>query len=131
PASGLPPIQTVFIIMLENESWSNLRGNPGAPYINNTLLPMSSFCDQYHNIPNQHPSLPNYLWLEAGTNFGIAYNTEPPFAHQNTTNHLTTLLNAAGISWKAYQEHLSGTNLPFSSTLLISCRHNPFLYFDD
>jgi hypothetical protein len=129
--AALPPIQTVFIIMLENESWTTLKGHPSAPYINNTLLPISSFCDQYHNLPNLHRSLPNYLWLEAGTNFGITENLDPPFVHQNTTSHLTSLLTAAGISWKAYQEHLTGTNLPFFGTLLVSCRHNPFLYFDD
>jgi phospholipase C len=130
-AAELPPIRTVFLIMMENKTWAAIKGNPSAPFINHTLIPNASVCTQYRNLLNLHPSLPNYLWLEAGTNFGIQYNGDPDIAHQNTTNHLSTYLNAAGISWKAYQEHISSTNLSLVSTPLISCRHNPFLYFDD
>src|SRR5215831_14116288 len=70
-------IQTVFIILMENHNWTggarnaNIKGNKYAPYINNTPLPMASHAEQYFNPPGIHPSLPNYLWLEAGTNFGI------------------------------------------------------------
>ena len=100
-ALGLPPVQTVFIIVMENQEWAGLKGNTNAPYINNTLLPMASHCEQYYTAPNVHPSLPNYLWLEAGTNFGIADDNDPFADHQATTNHLVTLLQNAGISWKA------------------------------
>jgi hypothetical protein len=126
----LPAIQRVFIIMLENHAWSEILTNPSAPYLNNVLLPMASYCNHYCNVPNLHPSLPNYLWLEAGTNFGIFDDNDPIYDHQNTTNHLATLLNHAGISWKAYQENISPTNLPLVSSGY-SCRHNPFVYFDD
>jgi hypothetical protein len=69
-------IQTVFIILMENHNWTgdgnlDIKNNPAAPYINKTLVPMGSHAEQYFNPPNNHPSLPNYLWLEAGTNFGI------------------------------------------------------------
>jgi hypothetical protein len=130
-ARGLPPIQTVFVIVMENQAWSNIKGNTNAPYINNTLLPMASYCEGYFNVPGLHPSLPNYLWLEAGTNFGITDEDDPAVYHQNTTNHLVTLLKNAGVSWKAYQENVSGTNLPLTSNGAISARHNPFIYFDD
>src|SRR3954462_1286843 len=114
-ASGLPPVQTVFVIMMENRGWSEIKGNPNAPYINQTLLPMSSYCERYFNLPNIHPSLPNYLWLEAGTNFGIFDDEDPTLDHLNITNHLSTLLTSAGVSWKVYQENLSPTNLPIQS----------------
>src|SRR2546423_4705497 len=68
------PIRTVFIILLENHDWSTIIGAAECPYINNTLLPMSSYCRQYYNPPALHPSQPNYIWLEAGTNFGILNN---------------------------------------------------------
>src|SRR5438270_818418 len=86
----LPPIQTVFLVVMENHSWSEIRSNTNAPYINNVLLPMGSHCEEYANLPGLHPSLPNYLWLEAGTNFGIIDDNDPGDDHQNTTNHLTT-----------------------------------------
>jgi hypothetical protein len=40
-------------------------------------------------------------------------------------------LQSAGISWKAYQENITGTNCPTSSTGLYAAYHNPFVYFDD
>ncbi len=68
PADG---VTNVFITLIENKNLSDIKGNPSAPYINDTLLPMSSYAEQYYNPPGIHPSLPNYLWLEAGDNFGI------------------------------------------------------------
>src|SRR5664279_1453037 len=64
-AGSMPPVQTVFIILMENRNWSDIKGNADAPYINNVLLPMASHCEQYYNPPGLHPSEPNYLWLEA------------------------------------------------------------------
>jgi hypothetical protein len=64
-------IKTVWIILMENHNWSQIKGSSSAPYINNTLLPMASHAEQYFNPPGIHPSLPNYLWLEAGTNFSV------------------------------------------------------------
>ena len=126
-----PHIKTVFIILMENKNWVQIAGSSSAPYINNTLLPMASHAELYFNPPLVHPSLPNYLWLEAGTNFGI-FNDDPPSAnHQSTTNHLVTLLQKSGISWKTYQENISGADCPLASNGLYAVKHNPFVYFDD
>lgn len=130
-AGTIPPIQTVFIILLENESWEEVKGNTNAPYLNNTLLPMASRCEGYYNVTNLHPSLPNYLWLEAGTNFGILDNDDPDSHHQNTTNHFVTLLETAGISWKTYHEDIDGTFITLTNRNGYAVRHNPFVYFDD
>jgi hypothetical protein len=130
-AGSLPPVRTVFIIMMENHSWSEIKGSPDAPYINSVLLPQASYCEEYHVPYSVHPSLPNYLWLEAGTNFGIFDDNDPPLDHQGTDAHLVTLLDRAGISWKAYQEDIGGTDVPLTSTNLYAVRHNPFVYFDD
>jgi hypothetical protein len=129
--SNLPPIQTVFFVVMENESWSEIKVSTSAPYLNDTLLPMASYCEGYYGVPGLHPSLPNYLWLEAGTNFGILADDDPAQDHQNTTNHLVTLLNNAGVSWKTYQEDISGACIPLTGTNLYVPRHNPFVYFDD
>jgi hypothetical protein len=127
----MPPIQTVFVIVLENHNWSEFKGNPSAPYLNNTLLPMASYCKQYYNPPGIHPSLPNYLWLEAGTNFGILDDNNPAQDRQADTNHLVSLLDRAGISWKAYQEDIDGTHVPLNNSNGYAVRHDPFVYFDD
>ena len=143
-ATTLHHINTVFVIVMENHNWTgdapnNIKGNPAAPYINYTLLPMSSYANNYNNPPGNHPSLPNYLWLEAGTNFGIHDDGSPYQHHQGTHDHLVKLLENAGISWRAYDEDISGTNCPLSNTgpkdyngnPLYAVRHNPFVYFDD
>src|SRR6266540_1590639 len=111
PPVSQPRIKTVFIILMENKNWVQIAGSGSAPYINNTLLPMASHAELYFNPPLVHPSLPNYLWLEAGVNFGI-FNDDPPSAnHQSTTNHLVTLLQKSGISWKTYQENIGGADI--------------------
>src|SRR3954470_13337995 len=63
--------RTVFVILMENHNWSSIIGSASAPYINNTLLTMGAHAEQYYNPPKIHPSEPNYIWLEAGDNFGI------------------------------------------------------------
>jgi hypothetical protein len=66
------------------------------------------------NNPHIHPSEPNYLWAEAGTNFNI-FNDADPFAPQGgpTVNqpnnrdnqlHLVRLLSQAKKTWRSYQE---------------------------
>ena len=123
--------KTVFLIMMENHNWSDIKNSPSAPYINQTLLPMASYAEQYFNPPGIHPSEPNYLWLEAGTNFGISNDDDPAVNHQSSTQHLVTLLNTANISWKSYQEGISGTVCPLIGEGLYAPKHNPMIYFDD
>lgn len=128
---GDAAIQTVFIILMENHGWSQIRGSASAAYINQTLLPQASYTDQYYNAPSIHPSLPNYLWLEAGNNFGIRDDNLPRVNHQSTTDHLVTYLENAGITWKTYQEGISGTDCPLTARGKYAPKHNPFVYFDD
>lgn len=123
--------KTVFLIMMENHNWSDVKNSTSAPYINQTLLPMASYAEQYFNPPGIHPSEPNYLWLEAGTNFGINNDDDPAVNHQSTTQHLVTLLDAANVSWKSYQEGISGTVCPLIGEGLYVPKHNPMIYFDD
>ena len=137
-------IKTVFLIVMENQNWTgaksgNIKGNPDAPYLNYTLLPMASYANNYKNPPAIHPSLPNYLWLEAGTSFGIRDDSSPSQHNLTTHNHLVKLLENAGISWRSYDENISGTNCPLANQgptdsnghQLYRVHHNPFVYFSD
>ena len=130
----LPPqahIQTAFIVVMENHAWSAIRDNPAAPYINQAILPVASHAEQYFNPPGIHPSEPNYLWLVAGTNFGILDDASPATNHLGTTGHLVALLDGAGISWKAYEEDVPGDTCPLGNIGWYSVAHNPFVFFDD
>ena len=130
-AGNLPPVQTVFVILLENHNWSSYKGSTDAPFINGTLLPRASYCSQYYNPPGLHPSEPNYLWLEAGTNFGVLNDNNPSSNHQNSTNHLAAQLRRAGVSWKSYQEDITGLVVPLTAVNGYAPKHNPFVFFDD
>ena len=137
-------IQTVFVIVMENHNWTgassgNIKGNPDAPYINYTLLPMASHTNAYDNPPGIHPSLPNYIWMEAGSNLGIK-DDGPPSSHpESTTSHLTTLLEKAGVPWRASEEDITGNTCPLTpegpldanGSQLYQPKHDPFVYFDD
>ena len=129
---------------MENHNWTgngylSIKNSSYAPYINRTLLPMASHAENYNNPPGNHPSLPNYLWLEAGGSFSI-HDDGPPSQHaQNTHAHLVTLLQNAGVSWKSYDESITGNDCPIlnegpkdsNGNALYAVKHNPFAYFSE
>ena len=106
-------LQSVFVIVMENNNWASIKGSTHAPYING-LLPVAAHAEMYKNPAGIHPSEPDYLWLEAGTNFGITADGDPAGDHQSSTAHLVTQLEAAGISWKSYQEDIDGITCPLT-----------------
>jgi phospholipase C len=124
-------IQTVFIIMLENHSWSDIKGKSNAPYINDTLLKAGAHAENYKTPPGNHPSEPNYIWLEAGDNLGITNDNDPSSNHKSVTDHFVSQLTAKGISWKAYAEDIDGKTCPLTGTGQFAPKHTPQLFFDD
>lgn len=132
-SAGGHKIKTVFLVLMENKSWSEVKGSADAPYINQTLLPAASVAEGYKgpNGGNLHPSEPNYIWLEAGDNLGITNDNDPAMNHQSTTSHLVTLLDAAGVSWRSYQEDITGDVCPLTGVMNYAPKHNPMLFFDD
>lgn len=130
-ADGVLGVQTVFMIVMENKTWSDIRGNTNCPYLN-SLLPQASYCENYTSPNNVHPSEPNYIWFEAGDDFGFRSDHGPAIDRIGSTNHLVTQLFQAGIEWRGYMESLpygrTGTN---DGPYEYLARHNPFAYFDD
>jgi hypothetical protein len=121
----------VFVVVMENHNWADIKGSASAPYINETLLRVGAHAENYQNPPGVHPSLPNYIWLEAGSALGVTDDDDPSVHHQSTTNHLVSLLQKAGISWKSYQEDISGLDCPVTYVNRYAPKHNPMVYFDD
>src|SRR5436190_7406447 len=126
-------VRSVFVIAMENHNWTQpanqftgtiqqIHQNPAAPYINSLVDGSSPISDQvayataYHNVladaagsTHVHPSEPNYLWAEAGTNFGVLNDNDPygtNGTNQNSSQHFSTLLTKAGYTWKSYQEDI-------------------------
>jgi hypothetical protein len=163
---SLQQIKTVFVIALENHDWTQhcpdcipqqIYGNPAAPYINSLVTPGNSNAAQvsyatayYAVTTGEHPSEPNYVWSEAGTDFGVHTDNDPSTNWGNlfsSTNHLCSQLNRAGIVWKDYQEDVqytsaanvtsvgtrpSGTNIYNGGTeYYYAVKHNPMEFFTD
>jgi hypothetical protein len=124
-------IRTVFIVLMENANWAQWKGSASAPYLNKTLLPMASHAEMFYNPAGVHPSLPNYIWLEAGDKLGVTADGEPSAYHQSTTQHFVDQLESAGHTWKAYVENIDGKSCPLTDSGLYVSRHVPMLYFDD
>jgi hypothetical protein len=127
---GINGINTIWVVVMENSDWSKIKGTTNTPYISNTLLPQAAWCEKYYNPPGLHPSLPNYLWLMTGTNFGIQDDLDPAVNHQSSTNTLFHQLDAAGIPWRCYAENVTGTTCPDAANGDYAARHVPFVYFD-
>jgi hypothetical protein len=108
PARATGGIKTVFLILMENHSLKTIQGSDEAKYLNGTLVPMGGHAESYYTPPGNHPSEPNYIWLESGGNLGITTDDPPAKNHQATTQHLVTMLDAAGVTWKAYAEDITG-----------------------
>jgi len=126
-------IKTVFVIVMENKAWCAVLGKPEAPYINGTLVTQGASAENYTgpNAGALHPSEPNYIWMEAGDALGVADDNDPAQNHQATTDHLVTYLDAAGVSWKSYQQGISGTVCPLTGVGDYKPKHNPMVFFDD
>jgi hypothetical protein len=108
--------------------------NPSAPFINSlvdgtatlvingaevNISQNVAFTTAYHNVLSTpsgnnadiHPSEPNYIWQEAGSNFGVLNDNDPYTGgtNQDTNLHLSNLLTQAGKTWKSYQEDIDLT----------------------
>jgi len=121
----------VFVIVMENSDWAGVKGSASAPYINGTLLPKFAHAEQYFNPAGNHPSEPNYMWMEAGDNLGVIGDGDPSLNHQSTTDHLVTRLEAAKLTWRSYQEDISGTDCPLVAVKNYAPKHNAPVFFDD
>ncbi len=124
-------IKTVWVIVMENHDWSSIRGNPSAPYINGTLLSLGAHAERYTSPQAIHPSEPNYIWMEAGDELGIADDDDPELNYRTTKNHLTRRLENANLSWKSYQEAITPDLCPLASSGRYGAKHNPMVFFDD
>jgi phosphatidylinositol-3-phosphatase len=82
---GIPDLDHVFVIMMENHGFSQIVGNPDAPFAN-----------QYANFANSttnyfavgHPSSTNYLEIVGGSNFGVRSDNAPDWHNPNCTPNL-------------------------------------------
>jgi hypothetical protein len=162
------PLQTVFVIAMENHNLTQpssmtspqqILGNPAAPYINSLMTPgnsaaqYTSYATQMINVaPGVHPSEPNYIWENAGSNFGVTTDADPgqavPPSAPNiiSSPSMTGLMTKKGVTWNSYQEDVQYSTSPLvsasgttattntfngSNQYNYAVKHNPMAFFTD
>src|SRR5580704_1229945 len=98
-AAHATQVGAIWYILIENRDFANsetsggqeIWGSPAAPYLNSLVTPGNanaaqvSYCTCYHNVlsvfdgsgPSVHPSEPNYVWFESGSNLSKLDDNDP------------------------------------------------------
>lgn len=85
--TGIPRLDHVFLIMMENHGYDEIIGNPNAPFIN-SYAKQSLLFTNYFAVA--HPSLTNYLELVGGSNFGVHSDNSPDWHDATCATNLAT-----------------------------------------
>ena len=128
--TGIPELNHVFVIVLENHSYSDIRSNASAPFIN-SMADTGNIATNYFAV--SHPSLPNYLEIVGGSDFNVLSDDSPDWHNTGCTSftdtgtvcplygtgtenstatsgisgkNITQQLEAKKLSWKNYQQSL-------------------------
>jgi hypothetical protein len=95
--NATPPFAHIVVVVEENHPFSEIVGNPQAPYIN-SLGSAGVLLTNYHAL--SHPSEPNYFALYAGSTFGV--QDDGNYSEPDPT--LATILQGNGESFIGYVE---------------------------
>jgi hypothetical protein len=73
---GIPHLDHVFVIMMENHGYQQVIGNPNEPFLNSLITNKKvNLATNYFAVG--HPSLTNYLEIVGGSNFGVRSDNAP------------------------------------------------------
>ena len=84
---GIPHLDHVFVIMMENHGYFQIINNPNAPFINK-YAKTANLATQYFAVA--HPSLNNYLEVVGGSNFGVHSDNFPLWHSTTCATNLST-----------------------------------------
>jgi phosphatidylinositol-3-phosphatase len=84
---GVPHLDHVFLIVMENHGYGQIVGNPNAPFAN-WYLKNANSATNYFAVG--HPSLTNYLELVGGSNFGVRSDNNPDWHNATCTTNLAS-----------------------------------------
>lgn len=128
--AGMPKLDHVFVIVLENHSYEDIRNNVNAPFINH-IADTGAVASNYVAIG--HPSLTNYLEIVGGSNFNVLSDNSPdwhstsctPFTDDGAVcpisgmgtetssgtqyvfgKNIADQLESKKLGWKSYQQNL-------------------------
>src|SRR5438270_3754611 len=82
---GVPHLDHVFVILMENHAYGQIVGNPDAPFANSYMKSVNA-ATNYFAVG--HPSLTNYLEIVGGSNFGVRSDNDPDWHNSACTPNL-------------------------------------------
>jgi hypothetical protein len=150
----IPLFSRVFLILMENTSYSRLEGASSTVVPNLKMLESTwATGSDYHGGHRAdgsavHPSLPNYLVWSSGNDYMVQCDCSPNAADgtcssglfsncsllssscgcPQTASNIGDQLQTAGMSWKAYGEEM-GSACNTSAVAGYVPRHMPFVYY--
>src|SRR5215469_7128522 len=100
----VPQYDHVFLVIMENNGYGQIVGNPYAPILN-ALVSDYGVATNYAGVAD--PSEPNYVAMLGGDFFGIT-SDDPYFFPGQTVDaeNLLSQLNGVGKSWKGYFQNM-------------------------
>ena len=84
---GIPHLDHVIVIMMENHGYTQILNNPNAPFINQ-YAKTANLATNYYAVA--HPSLTNYLEIAGGSNFGVTNDNNPDWHNAGCSPSLAT-----------------------------------------
>jgi len=84
---GVPHLDHVFVIMMENHAYAQVIGNPDDPFVNQYAKQVN-LATNYFAVG--HPSLTNYLEIAGGSNFGVRDDNNPDWHDATCTTNLAS-----------------------------------------
>ena len=92
--TGIPHLDHVFVIIMENHGYYQVIGNPNEPFLN-SLITNNQVNSAKNYFAVGHPSLTNYLEIVGGSNFGVRSDNAPDWHNTSCSPNLATgIVNA-------------------------------------
>jgi hypothetical protein len=91
---GVPHLNHVFVIMMENHAYAQIKDNPNAPFANEYARSANA-ANNYFAVA--HPSLTNYLEVVGGSNFGVQTDNSPSWNDTACMTNLATGIPATDV----------------------------------
>ncbi|HKF43287.1 MAG TPA: alkaline phosphatase family protein [Thermoanaerobaculia bacterium] len=85
--TGVPQLDHVFVIMMENHAYAQIVGNPSSPFTNQ-YMKQTNAATNYFAVA--HPSLTNYLEVVGGSNFGVLNDNSPDWHNAKCTPNIVS-----------------------------------------
>jgi hypothetical protein len=109
---GIPALDHVFVIMMENHAYGQIATNPQAPFLNG-LMSSANLATNYFAIA--HPSSTNYLEVTGGSNFNNLSDQYPNWHNMSCTPNMLSGITNVDVFQKSFTS-VVGTVCPIAGS---------------